>query len=210
MPPPEELSLRSRKKIRTRAQIADAAAELFGARGYDAVTVADVARLAEVSEQTVYNFFSSKEQLVLDEDAEFEARLVGLVRERAAGASRTDAIRAGVHAFLDELKRREGPDSRGGLPCLINSSPTLRRAWLEAVDRYADSLARVLLEDSGVSAAVARVLAGAILAVFVVIIDEVGRATRTGVSPRSVIQPLRAQIDDALDRLAPALNSLPG
>jgi AcrR family transcriptional regulator len=45
-------------------------------KGYDAVTVAEIARLAEVSEQTVYNFFPSKELLVLDEDAAFEALLV--------------------------------------------------------------------------------------------------------------------------------------
>src|ERR1700730_7318570 len=93
--PPEALSLRSRKKLRTRQQIADAAARLVSEKGYDAVTVADVARLAEVSEQTVYNFFSSKEQLVLDEDAAFEARLLAMIRERRAGTSLADAVRAG-------------------------------------------------------------------------------------------------------------------
>jgi AcrR family transcriptional regulator len=99
--PAEGLSLRSRKKIRTRQQIAHAAAALFAARGYEAVTVADVASVAEVSEQTIYNFFSSKKQLVLDEDAAFEARLVAMLRQRSAGTSLADAVRAGVHAFLD-------------------------------------------------------------------------------------------------------------
>src|SRR5690348_12606272 len=144
---PQELSLRSRKKIRTRQQIADAAAVLFAKKGYDAVTVAEVARLAEVSEQTVYNFFSSKEQLVLDEDAVFEARLIAMIRDRPAGTPIGEAIRAGVHAFLDDLSRRpRGPKNKGGMPCLINVSPTLRRAWLEAVDRFADSLAEALRE----------------------------------------------------------------
>jgi AcrR family transcriptional regulator len=213
MAPPSELSLRSRKKVRTRQQIADAAAALFAARGYDAVTVADIARRAEVSEQTVYNFFSCKEQLVLDQDADFEARLVAMLRERAADVSLADSVRAGAHAFLDELQRRpEVPERAGGLPCLIQVSSTLRRAWLDATDRYASSLARVLVEDSRgtVSAAVAKIMATAILAVFVVIIDEVGRATQTGTSRLPVIHRLRAEVDAAIGRLAPALNSLRG
>ena len=72
----EEEPLRVRKKIQTRQRIADAAASRFATKGYDAVTVAEIARLAEVSEQTVYNFFPSKELLVLDEDAAFEELLV--------------------------------------------------------------------------------------------------------------------------------------
>jgi AcrR family transcriptional regulator len=211
MEPPEELSLRLRKKIRTRQQIADAAAALFAARGYDAVTVADVARRAEVSEQTVYNLFSSKEQLVLDEDASFEGALIAMVRERGRGVSLADAVHAKAHAFLDELQRRpEVPEMRGGLPYLIQVSPTLRRAWLDATDRHASSLASVLVKDSAgtVSAEVAKVMAAAILAVFVVMIDEIGRAVNAGATRRSAIQRLRPEVDAAIARLAPALNSL--
>jgi AcrR family transcriptional regulator len=60
--------LRERKKARTRQVIADAAARLFAERGYERVAVSDVARAAEVSEQTVYNYFQTKEQLVVDRD----------------------------------------------------------------------------------------------------------------------------------------------
>jgi AcrR family transcriptional regulator len=211
--PEEGLSLRSRKKIRTRQQIADAACQLFAEKGYDAVTVADVARLAEVSEQTVYNFFSSKEQLVLDEDAVFEAHLVAMIRERPAGTPLADSVRAGVHAFLDDINNRPtGPHSKGGLPCLIIVSPTLRRAWLEAVDRYADSVARVLIEVSKrpLSGPAAKVLGLAIVAIFAAILDGVGRGAKEGSNNRAVVKGLRPQIDDALDRIAPALNSLGG
>jgi AcrR family transcriptional regulator len=208
-----ELSLRSRKKTRTRQQIADAAASLFATRGYDAVTVTDVARLAEVSEQTVYNFFSSKEKLVLDEDAAFEARLVALIRDRPVGSSVAEAVHEGAHAFLDELNRRPlTPQSKGGLPYLINTSPTLRRAWLEAVDRYADSIARVLREDNrdALSAPAAKVLGCTIVSVFAAILDEVGRGTKEGADLRRVIKTLRPQVDEALERIAPGLNSLRG
>ena len=60
--------LRERKKARTRRVIADAAARLFAERGYEQVAVADVAREAEVAEQTVYNYFQTKDQLVTDRD----------------------------------------------------------------------------------------------------------------------------------------------
>ena len=63
-----EIGLRERKKARTRRVIADAAARLFAERGYEQVAVSDVAREAEVSEQTVYNYFQTKEQLVTDLD----------------------------------------------------------------------------------------------------------------------------------------------
>jgi AcrR family transcriptional regulator len=204
----QALSLRSRKKIRTRQQIADAAASLFAEKGYDAVPVAEVARLADVSEQTVYNFFSSKEQLVLDEDAAFEARLLSMVRDRPAGMSLADAVRRGAHAFLDNLDARPaGQHRKGSLPCLVQVSPTLRRAWLEAVDRYAESIARALVESGRTLAAPeAKVLGVAIVGVFAVIVDGIGRGMNEGSSNRTVIKVLRPQIDAAIDRIAPALD----
>ena len=60
--------LRELKKARTRRLIADTAARLFAERGYEHVSVSDVAREAEVAEQTVYNYFPTKEQLVTDRD----------------------------------------------------------------------------------------------------------------------------------------------
>lgn len=60
----DELGLRERKKQRTRELIAETARRLFSARGFDRVTVAEIARAAEVSEQTVFNYFPTKEDLV--------------------------------------------------------------------------------------------------------------------------------------------------
>ena len=203
-------TLRVRKKIQTRQRIADAAATSFAAKGYDAVTVAEIARLAEVSEQTVYNFFPSKELLVLDEDVAFEALLVGMIRERPAGTKIADAVRAGAHAFLKQLQARpKGPKSRGGLPCLMTSSPQVRRVWLATQDRYASSIARVAVEESGgkVSPLASRLFGFSIVTIFSTIIEEIGRATLRGADMRS-LNKLHAQIDDAVDRLAPALNSI--
>jgi AcrR family transcriptional regulator len=115
----DALPLRERKKMRTRQQIADAAAVLFAARGYDAVTIAEIARMAEVSEQTIYNLFTSKEQLVLDEDAAFQAFLVGMVRDRAAGTL-ADAIRAGAMRFWTTCAAAR-QDRRPQAPCPVSS-----------------------------------------------------------------------------------------
>ncbi|SRR5713101_2451881 len=60
--------LRERKKALTRQLIADTAARLFAERGYENVAVSDVAREADVAEQTVYNYFPTKEQLVTDRE----------------------------------------------------------------------------------------------------------------------------------------------
>ena len=65
--------LRERKKARTRRLIADTAARLFSERGYEHVAVSDVAREAEVAEQTVYNYFRTKEQLVTDREQQVQA-----------------------------------------------------------------------------------------------------------------------------------------
>src|ERR1700745_2579442 len=88
-----DLGLRQRKKARTRQVIADAAARLFAERGYEQVAVSDVAREAEVSEQTVYNYFQTKEQLVTAVHPYFQEELDRRIRTRARGTSPAAAIR---------------------------------------------------------------------------------------------------------------------
>src|SRR5258706_2187790 len=85
--------LRERKKARTHRVIADAAARLFAERGYEQVAVSDVAREAEVSEQTVYNYFPTKEHLATDYDQEVQDELCRLIRTRAPGTTPAAAIR---------------------------------------------------------------------------------------------------------------------
>jgi AcrR family transcriptional regulator len=208
--PAKELSLRERKKLRTRQQIADAALALFAAKGYDAVTVAEIARMADVSEQTVYNFFPSKEQLVLDEDAALQAFLVRMVRDRPAGTPLSDAVRSGAHALLDDLRRRpKGPQAAGSMPYLINTSPALRRAWLEALERYAGAMADVLVEDGkGTTPPVAKAIGFSIAAVFHMIIDEIGKGMKRGTKDwPALMRSLHAHIDNAVDHMAHGLNA---
>src|SRR5919206_677194 len=87
MPAMNAPGLRERKKQRTRELIAGTARRLFAERGFEAVTVADVARAADVSEATVFNYFPTKEDLFYSGLEAFEEELLTAVRDRAAGES---------------------------------------------------------------------------------------------------------------------------
>ncbi|EOD68482.1 TetR family transcriptional regulator [Amycolatopsis vancoresmycina] len=100
----EELGLRERKKLRTRAAISTAAIGLFLERGFDAVGVAEVARAAEVSKRTLFAYFPTKEDLVLHRFADHETDAADVVRARRPGQGALAALR---EAFLRGLAARE-------------------------------------------------------------------------------------------------------
>ncbi|WP_328444030.1 TetR family transcriptional regulator [Amycolatopsis sp. NBC_00438] len=100
----DELGLRERKKLRTRAAISTAAITLFLERGFDAVGVAEVARVAEVSKRTLFAYFPSKEDLVLHRFADHETDAADVVRARRPGQGPLAALR---EAFLRGLAERE-------------------------------------------------------------------------------------------------------
>ncbi|MFD7502365.1 TetR/AcrR family transcriptional regulator [Streptomyces sp. NPDC059850] len=84
--------LRERKKRQTRQHISDVATGLFMERGFETVTIAEIAEAAEVSVNTVYNYFPAKEDLFVDREEEIVDRPSRLVRERAPGRSAARAI----------------------------------------------------------------------------------------------------------------------
>ena len=77
--------LRERKKARTRAHIADIAMTLFAGRGFDEVTVAEVAETADVGVSTVFKYFPTKEDLFFDRQDEVVEHLSRVLRARLAG-----------------------------------------------------------------------------------------------------------------------------
>ncbi|WP_394827444.1 TetR/AcrR family transcriptional regulator [Pendulispora albinea] len=136
--------LRERKKRKMRESIANAAARLFTRRGFETVTVAEVAREAEVSEQTVFNYFPTKEDLVFDRDLEIEEGLVRLVRELKPGGKPLAAIREYTLLFLDQLG--EVPPENHGFLHLVSESPALQAHGREMRARHTASLAKALAE----------------------------------------------------------------
>src|ERR687885_812084 len=93
--------LRERKKRAARQAIAATARRLFAERGFDAVTVAEVAAAADVSEKTVFNHFPTKEDLAFAGREEGIAQVVAALADRPSGRSVLEVFRAMTHSVLD-------------------------------------------------------------------------------------------------------------
>ncbi|WP_328461600.1 TetR/AcrR family transcriptional regulator [Streptomyces sp. NBC_00448] len=139
---------RERKKAATRQAIADTALRLFLERGYEQVSVREIAEGADVSVSTLFNYFPhGKEALVFDEDARNEETLVRAVTDRPPGQTLPQALRAYLVGFV---VTGHAQDPRfAGLQKLIRQTPALREysraMWL----RHEHALARALADQAG-------------------------------------------------------------
>jgi AcrR family transcriptional regulator len=140
--------LRERKKRQTREAIAHAAMALFAEHGFDAVTVADVARAADVSEKTVFNYFAAKEDLVLHGGEERRAALIEAIRTRPAGTSVVEPFRAATMQFVDRVEH-DPVESIVGVPRLVAGSRSLRDRLFLSWEEEAARLAPVIAEETG-------------------------------------------------------------
>ena len=193
--------LRDLKKARTRRLIADTAARLFAERGYEQVAVSDVARAAEVAEQTVYNYFPTKERLVTDREEQVQDRLCDLIRSRPPGVTPAAAIRGLVLEAVAGIRGIPPEIWRGELGYLAAISPAVHRLVLELTGRQAAALAAAISETSAVAPEVARLQGIALAAVFQIIISEAGQRTRDGQSQAEIAHELRPVAENILDEL---------
>ncbi len=147
-----DVGRRERKKAATRKAISDAATMLFVERGFDEVSIREVADAADVSPTTVFAHFPQKEALVFDEDDAQRDLLVGAVRDRAPGTSVPDALRELYRRELIGLAFDPTGDHRRQFMKLITETPALHeyasRMWL----RHEDALALAIAETTGQSA----------------------------------------------------------
>ena len=156
--------LRERKKRETREAITRAAWKLFARRVFDAVTVADIARAAKVSEKTVFNYFPAKEDLVFGAGMQRTAALIEAVRARPPGASIVEPFRRWTMDYLDRVEH-DPVDSTTAIPRLVMASDQLRVRLFVGWEREAALLGPVIAEqvgesdDSLVPTVVARTLA---------------------------------------------------
>ena len=193
--------LRELKKARARRHIADTAARLFAERGYEHVSVADVARAAEVAEQTVYNYFPAKEQLVTDRDQQIQDRLGDLIRARPPGVTPAAAIRGFVLRSVDAIRAIPPENWRGELGYLAAISPAVHRLALELTNRQAIAMATAISETSPVPPEIAAIQGIALAGVFQIIISEVGQRTREGHSQSVIADALYPMLERVLDEL---------
>jgi len=194
--------LRERKKRETRQAIADAADRLFRVRGFEAVPVADVAREANVSEQTVYNYFPTKEDLVFDRDEEFEAVLTGAIRARPADASVVEPFRVLSRTMLDRIEAFEAEQGHDMLR-LVAQSPVLQRRAQENFARYTASAAPLLAPALGVAEddPLCTIVAEALLSVWRALFPLFGRRLLAGKTRPEIVREVRPAAELMLDRL---------
>jgi AcrR family transcriptional regulator len=151
--------LRERKRRRTRQQLTDTATEMFLERGFDAVSIAEIAEACGVSPKTVYNYFPTKESLILDHPA---TTLVVLRGALADPGTRPVAAALGVLAReLDALSawfdaqpdRAEAIRRYQRFGTLVQTTPALRAYQREMADQLVDAAAEVLANRAGVDPA---------------------------------------------------------
>jgi AcrR family transcriptional regulator len=194
--------LRERKKRERRKAISDIAMGLFAERGYDAVTVAEIARAADVSEQTVFNYFPAKEDIVFVADEAMRDRLVEAIRSRPDGATLVEGFRRIPEAMLARL------DSYDGVPLvgmaeMITSSPALQRRAREMMVANAQALTQAIGEalevppDSPRAWSIAGALLGVQLGMFRFVVGQL----RQGADRTAVVQAARVEVERALVQL---------
>jgi AcrR family transcriptional regulator len=198
--------LRERKKRQTRAAIAAAAMRLFQARGFDAVTIADVARAADVSEKTIFNYFPAKEDLVFQEGGERRAALIEAIRGRPPGESLVTPFRTATMDFLDQVER-EPPDAILAIPRLVAGSTALRNRLFLGWEEESAVLGPVIAEEAAeppgalVPAVVGRTLAWTHRLAF----RSAFTRLLAGEDQRAVAADLREEATRAYDMLEAAL-----
>jgi AcrR family transcriptional regulator len=136
---------RERKKAATRRALSDAAMRLFVERGFDDVTVREIADAADVSTTTLMKHFPTKEALVFDRDDEIERALVATIAERPSKTSAFDALRDYMRARVARVKA----ERRTAFMKLVLATPALTDYWQKMWMRHEHVLARALAHDLG-------------------------------------------------------------
>jgi AcrR family transcriptional regulator len=140
--------LRERKKQKTRLAISEVATRLFIERGFDQVTVAEVAAAAEVSVNTIFNYFATKEELFFDRGEEVAEEPSRIVRERQPGESVIDAIR---RVYVKAIKEHTGFFQPHIKPFVatIEASPALKLRERVLYDQGEQRLMQTLMAETG-------------------------------------------------------------
>ena len=202
------MGLRARKKERTRLDIVAAARRLFEERGFDAVTVAEVAAAAEVSDATVFNYFPTKEDLFYAGMEEFEMQLLDAIRHRSAGESALAAFKRFLLESSRRLARDEAADTVRRAAEVISASRALQAREREITARYAASLAALLADEQGRAAddVEAQVAAEALMAVHRSVLDHVRAAAIAGQRGRKLAAVARSTATRGLKQLEVGLS----
>ncbi|WP_018332421.1 TetR/AcrR family transcriptional regulator [Actinomycetospora chiangmaiensis] len=194
--------LRERKKAETRQRIADVAGHLFAEHGFDDVAMTDVARAADVSEQTVYNYFPAKTDLVLDSAEAIRQRLHDLVLHRPPDTSPAKALEVVAFEDIERAQTDDLAEQRGQFFALCVSSHVVRRFGLAVRDEQVAMVrAALAATDPGLHPGLAHVHAAALVAALQLVGDTIGGAVVRGDFPPDVVKALEETARLAFDDL---------
>ncbi|MFC9439478.1 TetR family transcriptional regulator [Nocardia sp. NPDC057030] len=207
----EPTGLRERKKIRIREHIAATAIGMFLESGFDQVSITDIARAADVSRRTLFAYFATKEDLVLQRFADHEDEAARTVRARRPDQPPLDALR---EAHLDALRRRDPNTGLNDTPeimaflQLVFGTETLAARLMRYSARGVATLAEAL-RDNGFDPLTARLLAAQIIVVYRELILMNHEALRDGESAAARYPAAVRATDHAFDLLRDGVKSPP-
>jgi AcrR family transcriptional regulator len=185
----------------TRAKILEVANRLFLERGYDPVTVAEVARVAGVSSVTVFNHFPRKEDLFLDRAADAAEFLRSAVRDRAPGVDVLASLRVTAFRLFDEGHALSGVNDRS-VPFFrtVAGSPALVARAREIAADLQQILTGELERDPAFDGD-ATLLAAFFIAGYSTVLVQTARRLIAGEPPATVVDDHRPRLERLFDAL---------
>ena len=146
----EPVDRRARRRLETRRNISYAATALFAEKGFDNVTIDEIAAAADVGRMTVFNHFPRKEDMFFDRDEEIRQTLCAALRQREEGVSPIETLRLLAWQLIAENRPflQFSPDSQDFI-AIIQASETLKARARQIRDEIAHTLAARLAEIAG-------------------------------------------------------------
>jgi AcrR family transcriptional regulator len=177
---------------------------LFAARGFDHVTVTEVAAAAGISDKTVFNYFATKEDLFFDEVPRREAALLEAIRGRAPGESILAALR---RLQVGECGRLCSPGF-ATFARIIEESAALQAKELEVMARFAQVLSEAIQSELNVDERDARIAAGLLVSVHRQFFRAARKQALTGKHGPAAVKRLRADLERSYELLEHGLGEL--
>ncbi len=136
-----KIGLRERKRMQAMRRIQEAAVDLFDERGFENVTIEQIAEAAEVSPSSVYRYFGTKEQVVLRD--EYEPQFFEAVEAELVSHPPVEALRRALSQIMTDYFSRDEELARRRTRYFLEE-PSLRAAWTEQVDQFVRAVADAL------------------------------------------------------------------
>lgn len=197
--------LRERKKRQTRQHISDIATRLFVERGFVTVTIAEVADAADVSVNTVYNYFPAKEDLFLDRSKGIVDRLSRYVRARRKGESAAAAVLRELREEVETVSPKVGlMEGYGDFLRVIHEADALKARLWRVQQEALEHLEQTLREetDAAPDDPLPTLMAGQISWVQSTLMAMIGREMVAGRRAAEVSREALALLDDMEDLLS--------